>query len=78
MADTSSRRSRVAVLTTSPASVLADYHELMNLAGYREVIAPEVDSTASDDHNYFQDPEAFLAMGGKRFRCCVKCSPHGP
>ena len=33
--------SRVAVLRTSPRSVLADYHELMNLAGYREVIAPE-------------------------------------
>ncbi len=37
-------RSRVAVLRTSPGTVLADHHELMNLAGYREVIAPDVDT----------------------------------
>jgi uncharacterized protein (DUF362 family) len=36
--------SRVAVLRTSPGTVLADYHELMNLAGYREVVAPEADT----------------------------------
>ncbi len=37
-------RSRVAVLRTSPRTVFSDYHELMNLAGYREVVAPEVDT----------------------------------
>ncbi|MFH1738524.1 MAG: DUF362 domain-containing protein [bacterium] len=37
-------RSVVAVLRTSPATVLADYHELMNLAGYQDVIAKEVDT----------------------------------
>jgi uncharacterized protein (DUF362 family) len=37
-------RSTVAILRTSPATVLADYHRLMNLAGYREVIAPEADT----------------------------------
>ena len=36
--------SRVAVLRTSPRTVLADYHQLMNLAGYREVIDPDVDT----------------------------------
>ncbi len=32
-----------------------------------EIIAPEVRATAGQrDHNYFQDPEAFLALGGRR------------
>ncbi|NOT00848.1 MAG: DUF362 domain-containing protein [Phycisphaerales bacterium] len=31
-------RATVAVLRTTPATVLADYHRLMNLAGYQEVI----------------------------------------
>jgi uncharacterized membrane protein YqiK len=30
-----------------------------------EIIAPEVKS-AERDHNYFQDPESFLALGGRR------------
>jgi len=34
----------VAVLPTAPSSVLADYHELLNLAGYREVVDPSVDT----------------------------------
>jgi len=34
--------------------------------GSGEIIAPEVKATAGKDHNYFQDPEAFLALGGKR------------
>jgi len=32
-------RSKVAILRTSPRTVLADYHRLMNLAGYQDVIA---------------------------------------
>ena len=36
--------SRVAVVRTSPETVLADYHRVMNLAGYQEVIAKEVDT----------------------------------
>lgn len=36
--------SRVAILKTTPATVLRDYHELMNLAGYQDVIAREVDT----------------------------------
>jgi len=32
-----------------------------------DIIAPEVKSASGErDHNYFQDPEAFLALGGKR------------
>lgn len=31
-------RSKVAILRTSPATVLADYHRLMNLAGYQQVL----------------------------------------
>jgi uncharacterized protein (DUF362 family) len=31
-------KSKVAVLRTTPATVLKDYHELMNLAGYRQVL----------------------------------------
>ena len=30
-------RSKVAILRTSPATVLRDYHELLNLAGYQDV-----------------------------------------
>ena len=30
--------SKVAILRTSPRTVLADYHRLMNLAGYQDVI----------------------------------------
>ncbi|UCC31764.1 MAG: hypothetical protein JSU86_05700, partial [Phycisphaerales bacterium] len=37
-------RSRVAVVRTSPETVLADYHRVMNLAGYQEVIAREADT----------------------------------
>jgi uncharacterized protein (DUF362 family) len=36
--------SKVAVLRTSPQTVLADYHRLMNLAGYQDVIAKDADT----------------------------------
>jgi uncharacterized protein (DUF362 family) len=35
---------RVAVLRTSPETVLRDYHRLMNLAGYQDVLAKDVDT----------------------------------
>mgnify|MGYP002681976743 CR=1 FL=1 len=38
------KKPTVAVLRTSPATVLEDYHRLMNLAGYRDVIARDVDT----------------------------------
>ena len=34
--------------------------------GSGEIIAPEVKPIPGVDHNYFQDPEAFLQLGGKR------------
>jgi uncharacterized protein (DUF362 family) len=37
-------KSKVAVLGTSPRTVLADYHRLMNLAGYQDVIRKEADT----------------------------------
>jgi uncharacterized protein (DUF362 family) len=37
-------QSKVAVLRTSPATVLRDYHELMNLAGYQDVVARDADT----------------------------------
>jgi len=37
-------RSKVAILRTTPATILADYHELMNLAGYQDVIAKDADT----------------------------------
>ena len=37
-------RSKVAILKTTPRTVLSDYHELMNLAGYQEVIAKDADT----------------------------------
>ncbi len=36
--------STVAVVRTSPATVLADYYRLMNLAGYQDVVAKDVDT----------------------------------
>ncbi len=36
--------SKVAVLRTSPRTVLADYHRLMNLADYQNVVAKDVDT----------------------------------
>ncbi|MBM4319360.1 MAG: DUF362 domain-containing protein [Deltaproteobacteria bacterium] len=37
-------QSTVAILRTRPDTVLSDYHELMNLAGYQEVIDREADT----------------------------------
>jgi uncharacterized protein (DUF362 family) len=37
-------RSRVAVLKTSPPTVIADYHRLLNLAGYQETLPKDVDT----------------------------------
>jgi uncharacterized protein (DUF362 family) len=37
-------RAKVAILRTSPATVLKDYHELMNLAGYQDVVAKDADT----------------------------------
>jgi uncharacterized membrane protein YqiK len=34
--------------------------------GSGEIIAPEVHASEQGDHNYFQDPEMFLALGGRR------------
>ena len=34
-------RSKVAILRTTPATVLRDYHALMNLAGYQDVLAKD-------------------------------------
>jgi uncharacterized protein (DUF362 family) len=36
--------SKVAILKTSPATVLRDYHELMNLAGYQDVVTKDADA----------------------------------
>ena len=38
-------KSKVAILRTTPATVLEDYHRLMNLAGYQEVL-PKTNDTA--------------------------------
>jgi uncharacterized protein (DUF362 family) len=37
-------RSKVALLKTTPAAVFRDYHEVMNLAGYQDVVSKEVDT----------------------------------
>jgi uncharacterized protein (DUF362 family) len=37
-------KSTVAILKTSPATVIRDYHELMNLAGYQQVVARDADT----------------------------------
>lgn len=40
----SNKKSTVAILKTTPGTVLRDYHELMNLAGYQETIAKDTDT----------------------------------
>jgi uncharacterized protein (DUF362 family) len=37
-------KSKVAILKTTPATVRRDYHELMNLAGYQDVVDPAADT----------------------------------
>src|SRR6188474_43896 len=37
-------KSKVAILQTSPATVLHDYHRLMNLADYQSVLAKDADT----------------------------------
>jgi uncharacterized protein (DUF362 family) len=37
-------KSKVAILRTKPSTVLSDYHRLMNLAGYQDVIAKDADT----------------------------------
>jgi len=37
-------KSKVAILRTSPRTVLEDYHRLMNLAGYQDVVAKDADT----------------------------------
>src|SRR5512144_1129528 len=37
-------KSKVAILKTSPATVLRDYHSVMNLAGYQDVLARDADT----------------------------------
>jgi hypothetical protein len=37
-------RSKVAILKTTPGTVFTDYHELMNLAGYQDVLPKDADT----------------------------------
>ena len=37
-------KSKVAILRTSPASVISDYHRLMNLADYQDVLPKDVET----------------------------------
>src|SRR5512135_1266568 len=37
-------KAKVAILKTTPRTVLRDYHELMNLAGYQDVVAKDADT----------------------------------
>jgi uncharacterized protein (DUF362 family) len=37
-------KSKVAIVRTSPATVLEDYHRLMNLAGYQDVVGKDADT----------------------------------
>ena len=37
-------RSRVSIVRTSPETVLEDYHKVLNLAGYQDIVAKEADT----------------------------------
>ncbi len=48
--------SKVAILRTAPATVRRDYHELMNLAGYQDVVDPAADTALKINiswHHFF-------------------------
>ncbi len=50
------KKSKVAILKTTPATVLEDYHRLMNLADYQEVIKKDVDTALKINiswHSFF-------------------------
>jgi len=49
-------KSKVAILRTSPRTVLEDYHKLMNLAGYQDVVAKDADTALKINiswHHFF-------------------------
>ena len=48
-------KSKVAVLKISPRTVLTDYHRLMNLAGYQDIVSKDVDTAlkANISWNFF-------------------------
>ena len=56
---------------SSPQSTGADSIGIITVhdgptIGLGEIIAPEVQARDGVDHHYFQDPEAFLTLGGRR------------
>ncbi len=51
-----SEKTKVAILRTTPATVLRDYPELMNLAGYQEVLDKKIDTALKINiswHHFF-------------------------
>ena len=51
-------QSKVAVLRTSPRTVFEDYHRLLNLADYQNIIAKEVETALKINiswHFFFPD-----------------------
>ena len=60
-------KSKVAVLRTSPATVLRDYHELMNLAGYQDVLDREADARHPTKRNRPIARGAVAPAGGVTF-----------
>ena len=57
-------RSKVAVLKTRPGTVLSDYHELLNLAGYQDVVAKGAD-TFGDWENLQPDANGYPQVGDR-------------
>ena len=59
-------QSRVAILKTQPGSVIADYGELMHLAGYQDVIAPDADTALKVNISWhFFYPGSSTASSGR-------------
>jgi len=67
-------KSKVAILKTSPATVLRDYHSVMNLAGYQEVVQKDADTAlkvniadlAKADAGVMRDAEQHLGVVGEK------------
>jgi hypothetical protein len=61
-------RSKVALIKTSPATVRRDTHAVMNLAGYRDVLAKDADTARKVTMHAFKQSLGILGT-------CIKEAP---
>ncbi len=60
-------RSEVAIVRTSPKTVLADHHRLMNLARYQDILPKDVDTALPDGSNYGFEANTQHIVANRKF-----------